>query len=536
MSFTKFKALFDSSSNGRLLIHKGIIIECNIKAPEILQIPFDSLYEQNFAHALSKTQAYNEFAEANLFTKLQHALDGERQVLSWFYLTDDQRTLNLEISINKISVDGSDYAEVRITDNTHRYQLQQAINYIASEAASDKDNSFFENMLKKLSELFSINYSLIGLYEDEACSSIETFSLCAQGKIINNTTFVLKGAAGNNIITKGICSYSKDVQKIFPDIQLFIDFNIESFISIPLFNSQNIPMGFLAALDTKQMENIDHFKEIMQIYALRTANELEHLDSSLQLTLAKNIAEQAYHAKTEFLSNMSHELRTPLHAILSYSQFGITKKNLTAEKISKYFHAINKSGTRLLHLVNNLLDLGKMDAGKIELSLSTQDIVTITSESISELKSLLEAKNIHLKFNSTLANNTLLCDKALIHQLLINITANAIKFSAENTTINVSIQDNKPDSHANDSIYITVSDNGVGIPEKELESIFDEFIQSSNTKTGAGGTGLGLAISKKIVNAHHGQIWATNRIKNDGAIFHILLPKDIDSKTDTPQS
>lgn len=527
MAFTNYKALFESSTNGRLLIYAQCIIDFNHNAPKLLQISPENLIGQDFAKTLAKTQAYDNFAELNLSKLLAKALTGESQTFNWFYLSTDQQTINIEITITKISIDNKDYAEVRLVDTTQRSQLQQAINFIASESVSDTDNSFFENLLKKLSELFFSDYALIGLVEPETYASIETFTVCAHGKIVNNITYDIKGTPCDEVIGKEPRAYPRDIQKLFPNDHLLTEMKAESFVGIPLFNSKNIPIGLIAILDAKPMKNISHIKEIMQIYALRIANEIERLITNKELKMAKEVAEQAYQAKAEFLSNMSHELRTPLHAILSYSDFGIKRKNLSDEKLLRYFNAIHLSGDRLLHLVNNLLDLSKIEAGKLDLNLTKQSIIHIIKNCIEELNYANETKNINVIFNTKTTHDTLYCDKTLIHQLLINIFSNAIKFSPQDNSIEIRVKNIKSKTLRKESIYITVSDHGIGIPDNELDDIFNEFIQSSATKTGAGGTGLGLAISRNIVKAHHGEIWATNNDNETGALFHIVLPLGI---------
>ena len=526
MPFSNYKNLFESSSNGRLIIYEGSVIECNQKVSEILQIPYKSIIGQNFAHVLAQTQAYSDFAEQNVTDKLTLTLKGENQTFDWFYLSADQKNINIEITFKKNFIENKNYVEVRLIDTTQRYQMQQAINYIASESASDTDNLFFEKVLKKLAELFTSDYVLIGLYNPTVSESIDTFVVCTHGKVASNFSYDIKNTPSEDVIKKGPCAYASDIQRLFPDAPQLAKINAESFIGVPLFNSQNIPMGLLATIDSNPMENISHVKEIMQIYALRIANEIERLNSNKELKAAKEAAEQAYQAKAEFLSNMSHELRTPLHAILSYSDFGIKKKNLDSEKLLKYFSSIHISGARLLHLVNNLLDLSKMESGKVDLNLTSEKLVPIINKCLDEISHASEEKNIELIFRSKVENDTLFCDKILIHQLLLNLLSNAIKFSPNDSSVEITIHEQNKNDY--NSLYLTVSDHGVGIPTNELDSIFNEFIQSSATKTGAGGTGLGLAISKNIVESHNGKIWVTNQPNNSGAIFHITLPVNLD--------
>ena len=237
---------------------------------------------------------------------------------------------------------------------------------------------------------------------------------------------------------------------------------------------------------------------------------------------AKEEAELANLAKSEFLANMSHELRTPLHGILSFANFGI-KKSESAErsKLNRYFTNIHISGFRLLNLLNDLLDLSKLEAGKMDLNIQTNNLTILFEQCIAEQQQQIEDFAIKIIFNKAEQPVIAECDNAYITQIMTNLLSNALKFSGENTTITADLH--QVDDTDSPYVEFIIKDQGPGIPEDELISIFDAFIQSSQTDTGAGGTGLGLAICKKLIDHHSGKIWAENSA-DEGAIFTFIIP------------
>lgn len=240
---------------------------------------------------------------------------------------------------------------------------------------------------------------------------------------------------------------------------------------------------------------------------------------------------EANKSKSEFLSNMSHELRTPMHAILNYASMGI--KNLGddgSESLKKYFGNIQIAGNRLMILLNNLLDLAKLESGKTEFHMAETDFRAVIDHTFVEIESLLEQKQIKTDVKYTSASTMAVFDKDKMIQVMINLMSNAMKFSPENSTIHIKIENvNLP--QGDEGFKCSVTDEGVGIPEDEVDTVFDKFIQSSKTKTQAGGTGLGLSICKQIVEAHGGTIWAKNNMGKAGTTFSFQFPKNIKTQS-----
>lgn len=267
-------------------------------------------------------------------------------------------------------------------------------------------------------------------------------------------------------------------------------------------------------------ENIDNeLGEVAYWYNRRTKETID----------AKTHAEKMSKAKSEFLSNMSHELRTPMHAILNFANMAnkFLEKN-EKEKVVKYLDNIHVSGKRLLGLLNDLLDLSKLESGKAEFSFASKDINQLIDQSLNEVESLLVAKKLTVKFINSEGLKSLMIDGGKVSQVLINVLSNAIKFSPQEGEIEIKTEEVERDGAL--GVNISVKDEGIGIPEGEEEAIFDQFVQSSKTKTGAGGTGLGLSICRNIVEGHRGKIWAEIRKDRSGSIFNIYLPYNREDK------
>ncbi len=256
----------------------------------------------------------------------------------------------------------------------------------------------------------------------------------------------------------------------------------------------------------------------------RDISERKAFEESLKA--AKEEAEKANAYKSQFLANMSHELRTPLHTMTGFVESIMEKiDTMPKEKQLQYLELVHSSSERLLLLINDLLDLAKLESGMMKFTLAQHNLRTVITASISEVNKLIEEKRLHVSCDID-GEMPLVFDRERMVQVVINLISNAAKFTPEEKRIDIRV------STTAGKVVLEVADQGVGVPEEELEAVFDKFIQSSKTKTEAGGTGLGLSICREIMQAHQGRIWAENNT-NGGASFFVEFPTDLEEKTIT---
>jgi signal transduction histidine kinase len=262
--------------------------------------------------------------------------------------------------------------------------------------------------------------------------------------------------------------------------------------------------------------------------------ELERrvLARTAELATARDAAESADAVKTRFMANVSHEMRTPMNGMLGFAKIGKIKVGKASpEELVAYFDKIEQSGNRMLKLVESLLSLAQT-AWDEHSRLAEEDLQAISPEqlvsrSIFNMQRTAATRQQKIVLENLSATPGIRGDEARLRQVLEYLIGNALRYSPALTTVTVRLEDRTEQGMAHDAVVnwlsIQVIDEGCGVPQKEMNAIFEPFYESSRTATGAGGTGLGLALCRNVVNRHRGRLTAANRPQR-GAVFEILLP------------
>lgn len=297
-----------------------------------------------------------------------------------------------------------------------------------------------------------------------------------------------------------------------------------------------MPLMLYREISKRIANEIDLNKERLKLKRANEAlaDERRNLSAINQELIAeKRRAEDASNAKSAFLMNMSHEFRTPMHAILNYTSMGLKRLQMDdREKLGKYLSNTRASGLRLLSMLNGLLDLAKLESGKLDLYIAKSDLMLIIEETQVEIGSLLDEKQLRIAMHRRTSDTFAMFDASRMMQVLVNLLSNAIKFSPKGGLIEVVVSDCVLANGA-PGLQCSLLDEGVGIPNEELCRIFDRFSQSSATKRNVTGSGLGLTICRELIDLHGGIIWAENR-EEGGACFSFIIPKEMAS-TSRPQ-
>lgn len=293
----------------------------------------------------------------------------------------------------------------------------------------------------------------------------------------------------------------------------------------------NVIIPQVNSIEAKRMADALHQVQRLVEVEQKLQQELKHANEHLEERVLERTAElnQALKAKSQFINNIGHEIRKPIHNTFNYLEFVIHERNrLDAAKREEYLFKAYKSSEGLFSLVDTLLDLSIFQSGKTNCSMSQQRFEVIVEQALEEFPSLnsLHNKPLFLNHEKPTSSTKVYCDPLEIQKVIRNLLLNAIKYTAEGelTARIFPHPVHYSDGTQKSGIAFSLEDEGVGIPEEELELIFQPFNQSKRTYKGTGGSGLGLSLAAEIIEAHKGRIWAKNNSDKAGSTFIFVLP------------
>jgi PAS domain S-box-containing protein len=287
-------------------------------------------------------------------------------------------------------------------------------------------------------------------------------------------------------------------------------------INLSPFSGESGPGVICVIRDVSDRKAVEEQVRLLNLSLEQRTRELATTNTQLE---NRNLeVEKANRQKSNFLATMSHELRTPLNVIIGFSDL-LAEENVGPlnQKQRKFVSHIKESSRHLLALIDDILDLSKIEAGHLELKYESFSLNAAAAEVLATVRPLAEAKQIHLEIEFP-EEITMFADNLRLKQVLYNLLTNAIKFTSEKGNVRLITEAGRA------FVKLSVIDTGVGIPHEEQESIFEAFHQVSTTAPlSHEGTGLGLSITKLLIEQHRGRIWVESE-PGMGSRFHVKLP------------
>lgn len=336
----------------------------------------------------------------------------------------------------------------------------------------------------------------------------------------------------------GFILVSRDLEKVENE-DLFLEiFKTESFLTVPIV-AKDEAIGFiLMGNDSSYTKVTEGDVELLFVLASQIGTAIENAmlytelfnsHQDLERRVKERTAELAKlneelkrlnKAKSNFVSAVSHELRTPLTSIKGYASILMTGKLGEVTPAQKErLEKIDKHSNNLTHLINNLLDIARIESGRVQMAIRETSLKEILDSAMDIINPQAREKGIPLKLNNKAKTDKIMADQSQLERVFLNLLSNAIKFTPEKGKITVSVEDK------DGFIEFGIEDSGIGIPRQDLEKVFEEFFRSENAQSqGVKGTGLGLSLVKQIVEAHKGKIWVESEL-GKGTKFSFTIPK-----------
>jgi signal transduction histidine kinase/DNA-binding NarL/FixJ family response regulator len=413
---------------------------------------------------------------------------------------------------------------------------------IDENVAGKTGDAFFRQVVAELGQALGAQATFAGQFEGEGRASMLAYWV--RGEFQHCLAYELSGTPCEWVYAGEIKSYASGIRERFPvDRTWFEQLGVNSYLGVPFKGESGAVVGHLAVMDERNRDWHEADIEVLRLLSLRCAAELERgryqarlLQSNAELAreierreaieaeliTARVAAEAANQAKNLFISNMSHELRTPLNGIIGYAQLMQKKASELPPVMQEGLAIVERSGHHLLALINDLLDLAKIESGRFEVAQESFDIWPLLHDVAELIRLRAHAAGLVFDFVPAASiAGSLHGDARRLRQVLLNLLNNAVKFTPTGGRITFA-------AHLDDlaaeraRLDLIVSDTGIGIGADDIDHIFDPFFRGEQTDHAVEGSGLGLAISRRIIEAMGGHVEVTS-VPGAGSSFRVTL-------------
>ena len=406
-------------------------------------------------------------------------------------------------------------------DVSSRHLAEVALRQIAEGTSGNTDQDFFSTMMASIAEATMAHHAFIGEITNDG-RSIRTLARHLGGDLADNISYDLSGTPCELVVGKNMQIFESGLAEHFPADEALVNMGLDSYIGMPIMTSKGRPLGLIAVMYKESLEDTGTAEALLPIYASRAAAEMERQNAHEAMLHAVEEAEFASRAKSEFLANMSHELRTPLNAIIGFSDMlraGYLGK--LQDKQQSYIFDIKESGEHLLNLVNDILDLSKIEAGKQQLSESHFELETTIAASVRTIAEIAHAGGLEVQTNIPLGLPHLYADERKLRQILINLLSNAVKFTGTGGRIDLKVI-----SDSEKGLSISVTDTGIGMRDEDVKKALEPFGQVESVFEGKyAGTGLGLTLVKALAEMHDAKFILESEVEK-GTVATIIFPAE----------